>query len=124
MGQAAKGLFRGFRLVSFGDILGHPSKAMDVAGYIADGEGAVADPANRVIGPDDAVVGGPFAGGDLFLERGGHALLVVGVYERGPETGFVIEDVWFGPPDRFEGRADIDKMGLGPVDEVEHLVNA
>ena len=104
------------------DVGGRADQAIQLAGLVVQVEGAVADPAHRAVGADDAidlvVLAAPRSGvGGLF-----DALAIVRVHGVHPHAGVGDQALARAAEDRLEGRADVEERAAR-VGHPEHLLD-
>ena len=109
-------------LALLGDVGGRADQAIQLAGVVVHVERAVADPAHRAIGADDAidlvelVAPRPGVGGLL------DALAIVRVHGVHPHAGAGDQALARAAEDRLEGRADVEERAAR-VGHPEHLLD-
>src|SRR5207248_116387 len=73
-----------FELMAIGDVLGNAGDALQFAVAIANEEAAVPDPANGLIGPNDAIFGLEAVALNDLGEVAGHACAILGMNSVDP----------------------------------------
>ena len=109
-------------LALLGDVGRRADQSIHLAGIVVHVEGAVADPAHRAIGADDAidlvVVAAPRPGVRRLLD----ALAIVRVHGVHPHAGGGGQALARAAEDRLEGRADVEQRAAR-VGHPEHLLD-
>ena len=133
MGHAAGQLADGLHLLRLaqlllelallGDVGGRADQALHLAGLVAQGEGAVADPAHRAVGPHDAidlvVVAAPRPRVAACSTRSRSSGCTDSIHSRRR----LVEAAAGSAPDRLEGRADIEHLALPRAGHPEDLLD-
>lgn len=99
-----------FRQLALGDVLGDAGDTIDGAGFIADGERPVAQPADGAVGPHDAIL-------DIVFLRDGLAeggfedvVAVIRMNEVRPRIRLLINFIDGAAADRFKPRAEVEHL--------------